>query len=71
MYCARTWCRDLYTTCACNTYSRILTLFSQENLKMARKGRNMQLLNIVIKYTYVTQLCSTAHQSKFIHTQWG
>ena len=32
---------EISTPRARNTYSRILSLFSQDNLKMARKGRNM------------------------------
>ena len=36
---ARTWCRDL-TTCALNVYSRTLSSL-EDNLNMARKGRNM------------------------------
>ena len=45
-------CRDLFITCAHNVYSRTLSSL-EDNLKMASKGRNMQLSSIVIKYTLI------------------
>ena len=48
-YAIRSVCRDLCITWAHNVYSRTLSSL-QDNLKMASKGRNMQLPSIAIKY---------------------
>jgi len=47
-YAIRPVCRDLCITCAHNAYSRTLSSL-EDDMKMASKGRNMQLSSIVIK----------------------
>ena len=51
-YAIRPVYRDLCITCAHNVYSRALSSL-EDNLKMARKDRNMQLSSIATKYTLI------------------
>ena len=54
-YATKPGCRDLSITCAHNIYSRTLRSL-EDNLKMASRGRNMQMSSIVIETYYLTYL---------------